>query len=277
MSDESDNEEYYYYDDSDGENEENLQNEANGDNDDPEEGTIYRLSSVDSSASSYDGDDNTISIPDGSVIFKETNYINTLMSHVVEDVSSVLGIEPDETEMLFQEYKWNKERLMESFFSDPQFLTKHGLENRNMPLIRKRLANGIDFSTAAGTANGVFCNICRDVISDGKNLFGLVCDHYFCRPCYSEYLKHEVLDVGILCVRSCCPQPKCHQKVYSSVFKSFCPDEVFEKYRNFVIRSFVGAGHQMRYCPGQNCNRVALGTGVTVRLLIDFCRNIADV
>lgn len=104
-------------------------------------------------------------------------------------VALLLDLDANVTQSLLQANKWDKERLIECFFADPEkTLADAGLDLFS-PAILARIPKEGDESKSGGTFK---CRICYDSDSDLARSFALGCDHLFCSSCFSEYLKNQV-------------------------------------------------------------------------------------
>lgn len=122
-------------------------------------------------------------IPDGKVVIVEYQEIVPLMEAITREVSTLLDIDYDSAETLLQGYRWDKERLIDAFFSNPEkVFIETGLDKYNhvnivsMLNIREGVA-----SSSASTTNGKGCSIsdkfvCRICCDDApsKVLFLLI-------------------------------------------------------------------------------------------------------
>jgi ariadne-1 len=191
-------------------------------------------------------------IPDGSFRIIDYSEIETEMQRLVQEVSSLLDFSLDLCRLLLLYFKWDKERLIDNYYSDPEkVLFEAGLDKYVEYYDRKSLSENAHFR----------CRICCDDVSM-STMFSLGCDHFFCRPCYAEYLKQLISD-GPSCVHAVCPEHLCKQSVPQSVITQLVSPEVSEKYRIYLTRNFIDKSKKMRWCPNAGCEKVAVGSGIT--------------
>lgn len=58
---------------------------------------------------------------------------------------------------------------------------------------------------------------------------------------------------GTDCVSAKCPAPKCKAKVHDIAYKTLVDPEMFVKYSNFVLKSFVDDNPLVKWCPAPGC------------------------
>ena len=210
-------------------------------------------------------------VPDGKFVITEYHEIVPLLDNVVKEVCALLEIDVDASQILLQCFRWDKERLIDAFFSDPdKVLSQAGLD-----LYASNIADKLHPAVSAATATAsssiaatdiastctFSCRICCDDVDQHTSL-SLGCEHKFCRPCYSEYLKNQVSE-GPACIRAHCPQHKCMQSVPRSFFVHLLDPSMSDRYNMFVTRNFIETSKTMRYCPAAGCDKVAMGSGIT--------------
>lgn len=210
-------------------------------------------------------------IPDGKYIITEYQEIVPLMEAITREVSTLLDIDYDSSQILLQSYRWDKERLIDAFFGNPEkVFAETGLDKYSHTAVLAILkADKADVTTSASTSatsassksNSFVCRICCDD-SVATEAVSLGCGHQFCRICYSEYLRNQVND-GPSCIRAHCPEHKCSQSVPRSFFTTLLCEPVGERYSMFVMRNYIETSKNMRYCPAPGCAKVAIGSGVT--------------
>lgn len=114
-------------------------------------------------------------IPDGKVVIVEYQEIVPLMEAITREVSTLLDIDYDSAETLLQCYRWDKERLIDTFFSDPdKVFAETGLDKYNHANIISMLNTGEGIpSSSAGAANGKGSSISSIA---GKFICRICCD-----------------------------------------------------------------------------------------------------
>ena len=92
--------------------------------------------------------------------------------------------------------------------------------------------------------------------------FSLGCDHRFCYDCYAQYISSQISE-GPTCIFMQCPQHKCTKRIPKTVISRLIDSAIFAKYSTYVSQNFIESNRSYRFCPGTNCNQVAVGSGVT--------------
>ena len=90
-----------------------------------------------------------------------------MMESFIAEIANLLGVSQDIAQVLLQQYKWNKERLVDGYYSDPE----------------KAVSNagaGQAISNPQSAESTLICRICGDE-HDLANVYGLNCGHRFCR------------------------------------------------------------------------------------------------
>ena len=189
-------------------------------------------------------------IPDSSYKIVDYQEILPMMQHMAQEASSLLGISDDMSLVLLHQFRWNKERLVEIFFSDSdKALEKAGLVVTDL---------------SSGNCEACKENFCRICLSQCQpsSLYSLACNHKFCFECYTGYLNSIIGD-GPICITATCPEHQCHQRVLSETVKSMCTPETYDKFIMYVTRNFIETSSTMRWCPAPGCEKVAIGSGIT--------------
>lgn len=172
-------------------------------------------------------------VPDGTYVLKDYKDIHEVLDQSKARVKSVLDIDDDMAELVLQYFQWNQEKLFDQFMANSnELLQCCGLQKYDSRISEQRLAYVTSTDDSCNTSlkkdSGVqMCVICGDSFSiDGDSSkpgiskgFALCCNHWFCKPCYVEYLQRKISD-GPSCTKTTCPQYKCPEVVTNSVFKS---------------------------------------------------------
>mmetsp|Transcript_15672 Transcript_15672/g.26277 ORF Transcript_15672/g.26277 Transcript_15672/m.26277 type:complete len:535 (-) Transcript_15672:219-1823(-) len=181
-------------------------------------------------------------------LYQIMNYddITKKMKASVANIAALLDITTDEATVLLQYMRWNEEKVMEAYFSNPEKL---------------RLNAGINLFQVASKDNIQFtCKICYD--DNCQSPFSLGCGHRYCEDCFGHYLRSK-FDEGPVGILTNCPHQKCNQKVTPSCFSSLLSPEHFATYDRLAVTQFLEASKSYKYCPGPNCDRIVASTGAT--------------
>ena len=118
----------------------------------------------------------TFDIPDAGYKIVDYKEIYPMMESLIMEISSLLDVDRDITQLLLQKFKWNKERLVNGYYSDPEaVLVSAGVT-----------PNASDLKIPPST------NKCRICFEENSSLIALQCGHGFCQSCYAQYLQVNV-------------------------------------------------------------------------------------
>jgi len=189
------------------------------------------------------------SVPDGAFKILDYKDIVPLMDGLIRDISQLLDLSDDVSQILLAKFRWDKERLIDGYYANPEkIMTDAGLQ----------FSSNLNATISSSTT----CAICGDQV-EPQDAYGLGCKHLFCNTCYGMYLLTAVND-GPSCTKSDCPAHMCKEIVPSSAFQKLVSKEVFDKYRVYCIRNFIDTSKIMHWCPAAGCEKVLIGSGVTV-------------
>ena len=214
-------------------------------------------------------------VPDGSYNILDYKDMTALMDAMSKETETVLGVSRDTALILLSHYGWNKEKLLDTYWSDPD------------ACLRGAGLSPAPSSAAVGGDSPITCSICYDQVPSAETTH-LGCGHMFCRcalfldlylplgsehadinvlsplrDCYAQYLSIKVDNEGAASVQTHCPEPKCPERVPESLFRDLLSASSYAKYREFAIKSFIESSRFIRYCPAAGCDKVAIGRGIT--------------
>jgi len=165
-------------------------------------------------------------------IMKETDRLITEVLDVLQIPSKAIAT------ILLRAYGWNKEQLISSWLEDSdRVMKKIGLQT--LLLEKKPEKKAYD------------CLICIESSAANKT-FALGCGHRYCLSCWKEYLELKIKD-GSSCIITPCPAPKCKMIVHEDAYSRIVSQKLFEKYSQFMLRSFVEDNPQIKWCPAPGC------------------------
>jgi hypothetical protein len=228
-----DDEEYIYEEDDDDDNEYEIEEEDNNNNssflneskDNLGLSFSSPMGSISSSSTSHDGttsdlkrfsvgsyrsthleENPVLIIPDGEYIITQYASVVPRMKKLVGEVAGLLDLDTDSSQVLLQAFRWNKEKLLDSFFANTdKIMGDSGLDLYSNSLIAFKSSPNKERESRISDNQTFQCRICCDDECDLSVSFALGCEHTFCRPCYSEYLRMQIGD-GPSCILAHCPQ-----------------------------------------------------------------------
>ena len=130
------------------------------------------------------------------------NEIISQQNKQIEDVSAILGQPSEASAILLRYFRWNKERLIESYMDRPEaVLEKAGLgpDGGRAPKIEP--------------IRGFTCIICFED-DPASPTYGMKCGHRYCVDCYRQYLAQKIQAEGEA-ARIQCPTEGCSRIIDS--------------------------------------------------------------
>eukprot|EP01062_Namystynia_karyoxenos_P066332 TRINITY_DN60298_c0_g1_i1.p1 TRINITY_DN60298_c0_g1~~TRINITY_DN60298_c0_g1_i1.p1 ORF type:complete len:542 (+),score=183.72 TRINITY_DN60298_c0_g1_i1:103-1626(+) len=183
-----------------------------------------------------------------------TEALLAMQQGMVDEIVELLSVSPATARVLLRHYHWNKDSLRERYFEDSDGV-----------LQQLGLAPGKGDGLAFGERGALSCSICLD---NGRDCVALSqCMHFFCIPCFAQYLASSIAERGMSSLSTTCPQVGCNALCDLSVFERVLGQaplpppfegqnqELVRRYRQFEARSFVEHNGQVRWCPAADCGR----------------------
>ncbi|KXS19377.1 hypothetical protein M427DRAFT_52815 [Gonapodya prolifera JEL478] len=155
-------------------------------------------------------------------------------------VATLLGTQPEHAATLLRAFRWNKERLIDLYFNDPDATSATAgviLDSRKQP--------------RPLVVPGFVCDVC---CADDDDLLSLAlsCGHRFCVGCYGHYVETKIKDEGES-RRIQCMQRGCGVIVDEKTVEQCVGKDVLAKYKDLLLRTFVDDSDFYRWCPAPNC------------------------
>ena len=173
--------------------------------------------------------------PEKPFVCLQENEIVDEQNREIQKISELLSVSVSQAAGLLRFYKWNKDKLLTSYFDDPDAALE--------------LA-GVKVKTSGPVENdmGILlvdnrCSICDEEAGLDLELFGMDCKHYFCGLCWEQYLTMQIQEghSGLIP----CPSYDCGLLVDEKFLKRLVPEEVYTKYLLFLTKSFVDGNSQV--------------------------------
>lgn len=146
-------------------------------------------------------------------------------------------------ECMLKEYQWNTEKLIRDYgdLGLDALLTKCGLNP--------------DFKKSCSSATIGTCDACY---SDDVPLYAYdMCGHVFCRTCWKEYIVNHVKtamnDNTVKCMDYSCKTTLTETFMLSQLDPKE-DKELFEKFFQRKIDSYVGSSYRLKWCPNPGCD-----------------------
>ncbi|KAI9228579.1 MAG: hypothetical protein DHS80DRAFT_30706 [Piptocephalis tieghemiana] len=164
-----------------------------------------------------------------------------------DHVAGIINVTTGDAMTLLRYARWDKTRLTESYFNDPERISQEaglrGSSPQHAPTIKR-------------PPPGFVCDICCD--DEVDSILALACHHAFCSSCYQRYLVQKVM-VQAECRRILCPQKGCDAIVDPQTIETLLGlDEAQEgrliaRYRVLLTRTYVDDHVSLRWCPAPGC------------------------
>jgi ariadne-1 len=139
--------------------------------------------------------------------------IDSAQTRLVNGVKDILGQPPEATAILLRAYRWNKEKLIESYMErQAEVLEAAGMEDDESGENRVK------------SVSGFTCDICCND-EDPISTFSLKCGHQFCLECYKTYITTKIGDEAEA-ARIKCPGEDCNRVVDSKSMELLLPDSL---------------------------------------------------
>ncbi|KAJ4826249.1 hypothetical protein Tsubulata_031816 [Turnera subulata] len=166
----------------------------------------------------------------------------------ITGVSSLLGLSRGEASILLRNHGWSVENVQTAWFDDEDKVRRsYGLVDK-VSCINPRPGDA-----KVRKAKKIMCKICYDETSR-DNFASAVCGHPFCKECWSKYLCVSI-DDGAGCLDVRCPEPKCKVALDQDMVEMLVGDDGYrEKYRRFLLRSYVELRKKTKWCPAPGCD-----------------------
>jgi len=159
----------------------------------------------------------------------------------VREVNDIFEISPSVARALLVHCKWDKERLLELYYSGSQeklFADAHVVN----PNKQRRKAPKMDESRC--------CDICYCDWTL-EEMAALECEHYFCLGCWDQYLHTQV---AAMIDNIKCPNKECAVGVDEYTVSNLLKDPACAtQYKKLISRSFVRDNPRVAWCPRPGC------------------------
>ncbi|KAL3120266.1 hypothetical protein niasHT_010045 [Heterodera trifolii] len=174
-------------------------------------------------------------------VLSQTELVDE-MNKLSSETSEVLGFNDSICKALLHHFKWNKVTLIERFYEFPE------TSNTDSFFRNANLLNPTKHSKIEGKVD--YCKICYEL----RRLTGLLCNHLFCRQCWSNWLSRNFLDESR--PYATCPELRCTIIADDEfVLKTVDNEQALRSYHKLVLKSFVECNTLINWCPAPECGR----------------------
>jgi len=178
----------------------------------------------------------------------EVLSVEDVVNHMIESINEVYKVTQIPTttiRILLHHFNWDKEKLMEKFYS----------EDQNKIFKEAQVLSPYRYIKPGNSSKSLReCGLCCLSLPLEMVFTGLDCGHFYCTECWIEYLTTKIMDEGASQMIEC---PGCNIVVDDqTVMKLITDPMVKEKYQHLITNSFVQCNRLLRWCPSPGCTNV---------------------
>ncbi|XP_040566937.1 E3 ubiquitin-protein ligase arih1 [Lepeophtheirus salmonis] len=255
----SDNEYFEEYSDSGNDSENEVLDDEEDDPDFGEEG--------EGASGSHIGDQLGLGDDEYTYDCLSTENIVSHMVKTIKEVNSVIQIPATTVRLLLNHFKWDKEKLMEKYYSEDQ---EAMFKEAKITSPFKKITLGKPGSTVS--SHTCECEICYLTLPRSM-MNGLDCGHFYCTSCWSEYLTTKIMDEGASQMIQC--PGSCDMLVDDqTVMKLVTDQRVKLKYQHLITNSYVQCNRFLKWCPAVNCTNAVRVNQVEARPVRCRCSHV---
>eukprot|EP00262_Sarcandra_glabra_P015770 TRINITY_DN494_c0_g2_i1.p1 TRINITY_DN494_c0_g2~~TRINITY_DN494_c0_g2_i1.p1 ORF type:complete len:586 (+),score=71.79 TRINITY_DN494_c0_g2_i1:157-1914(+) len=154
-------------------------------------------------------------------------------------ISTVLSISPVSASILLRHYNWSVSKVHDAWFADEEKVRK------TVGLLEKPVVEQVAVS------GELTCGICFETYPRDR-MNSAACGHHFCSTCWAGYIGTSISD-GPGCLMLRCPDPSCGAAVGQDMIDILASEEDKEKYRRYLLRSYIEDNRKTKWCPAPGC------------------------
>lgn len=165
--------------------------------------------------------------------------------------------------LLLNYFHWDKDRLTEQFYEDPDALFKKiNVANPHIspslqwnPISPGVLPNQGSLLVTNTTSSNTICRICCSECTPNE-IFALRCRHQHCRSCWQSYLESNIIVNG--CAQSISCPSRCNQVIDDEEILDLLEtnEQLCQRYRKLLVESFVQTNRLTHWCHGNSCSMI---------------------
>ncbi len=203
------------------------------------------------------GSSNVFDDDEGIVLMTDEVSLIPVMNKCAEYITEVLNIPKEAALACLRKFKWDEQRLIQSFCDDEQKLTEGAGVYHRCKVAAASDGNAERTKkpkTGAIASTMYTCQICFDDVSKDK-MYAMPCGHQFCIGCWSQYIATK-LEEGPSCIGATCPDIKCKEIITEVEVEKIAP-HLCDKFVSFQLHYFIQDRSTSRWCPGADCKYIA--------------------
>ena len=188
------------------------------------------------------------------------------MQECIEQIRNVIDLPSATIRTLLKHFKWDTQKLLEQLFdaNRDQLFQKIGIVLSKESTNKRR---GI--SESKESTDCLICFSCVKV----SEMFGLDCDHHYCKACWKAYLTNKIMSEGSV-VAITCAQTDCNVVVDDEQIQQLITDpKVRAKYVRLTTDSYVETNRLLRWCPKPDCMHAFSVTNREAHTVTCVCGN----
>lgn len=191
--------------------------------------------------------------PDKDKIYQLDQVIQEIY-HELQEVSETLGVSLSHSALIMKNNQWNRERVFEKFFSNPDSILLYAQYTRGT------------YDPESDTS--FTCPICMSTDLPRSSIFALECRHAFCNECWRMYIEELINRGDSESLR--CMETSCSEVLLNTDFiKEIVGVEEYKKYLKFWVNKFIDSHPLWTFCPQPGCEYIFKSDGKS--LLRCFC------
>ncbi|KAI5065676.1 hypothetical protein GOP47_0020371 [Adiantum capillus-veneris] len=161
----------------------------------------------------------------------------------IANVSAVLSVSSAQASLLLRNFEWSVSKVHEEWYSNEAGVrARVGLPEQ---LIR--------VPQRCQDIREIECGICLEYHRVDQMQAADYCnEHFFCLPCWAKYVHISISD-GPGCLSLRCPYHGCKTAMDEDFIFSVVSEEDKQKYRRYILRSYVEANRRAKWCPAPGC------------------------
>jgi len=110
------------------------------------------------------------------------------------------------------------------------------------------------FSEAIKLSDIQECSICFCDKADHEFVRLSVCDHFFCKSCFKEYINSELTNLNIFKIK--CPEQCCSQILNFAILQETLDDQTLRKYQDLLLKKIDHQARTANICPKPGCSKL---------------------
>ena len=134
----------------------------------------------------------------------------------INEVSTILGQQPEASAILLRFARWNREKLLEQY-----------MDQQDAVLESAGLGPSTSGPPKIESIKDFTCEICYED-EEGMGTYALKCGHRYCVDCYRRYLSHKIKEEGEA-ARIQCPKEGCNRVIDSKSLNLLVADDLKDR------------------------------------------------